>query len=98
MAKVYSPDPTFNGTCSGLYFSDGVAESDDLFLLGWLAAKGFGVFFSSASPSPYVLPEPLESYSEKELLAYARAAGIDIGGINQKAQLIDRIRSVKGSD
>lgn len=93
MATVYSPDPTYTGICSGLEFSCGIAESEDLFLLGWLAAKGFGVFFHSDSQHSFTLSEPLESHSENELLSYARAVGVDVGGINQKAQLIERIRS-----
>lgn len=100
MARVYSPDPTFTGLCAGLSFEGGVARCDDLFLLGRLSAQGFGVSIEAEEEkvneihqdTQTILAEPLEKYTEAQLLACAHTLGLELHGISSKAELIALIR------
>lgn len=43
MALIKSPDPKYNGVSASLRFSNGQAETDDKWLIGWFKNKGYEV-------------------------------------------------------
>ena len=43
MAKVYSPNKNYDGITAGVQFSNGIGESDDKYILGYLKSKGYKV-------------------------------------------------------
>lgn len=43
MAKVYSPNKKYDGITAGVQFSNGIGETDDKYILGYLSSKGYKV-------------------------------------------------------
>ena len=43
MAKIYAPNPKFDGVTAGVSFSQGVGECENVKLLAWFRKKGYRV-------------------------------------------------------
>lgn len=85
MAKVYSPNKEYNGITAGVQFSNGVGETDDKYILGYLKEKGYRI--ENGKPSA---DNELEA-----LKAEARALGINFNANIGKVKLTEKIEEAK---
>ena len=54
MAKIEAPDPSFNGEIGGVKFEKGVAETDNLSVIGYCQSAGYKVSGRVLNPRPDV--------------------------------------------
>jgi hypothetical protein len=43
VARIKSPNTTYNGVSASLHFVNGVAETDDKWLIEWFGNRGYAV-------------------------------------------------------
>lgn len=86
MAKVYSPNTKYDGITAGVQFSNGVGETDDKYILGYLSSKGYKVEENKG----HAVDTELE-----ELKKEATALNITFKSNIGKEKLKERIEEVK---
>lgn len=43
MVKIYAPNNTYNGISANIRFENGIAETDNKYIIGWFKAHGYKV-------------------------------------------------------
>lgn len=88
MARIYCPDEKFTGTAAGVEFIGGVGETEDEFVIAFLMDKGYIARTSVVRPD-------IEKSKTNELIEYAKAIGVDLHGISQRADLVKAIEEAE---
>jgi len=89
MAKVFSPNKDYTGISAGVYFSQGVGECTDPYLLGWFKSKGYTVEEIEKLDNSGDLD--LQNMSIKELKAYAEEKKINLGKATSQEGILKKI-------
>ena len=50
MARIYTPNPIYNGTSASVAFQQGVGETDDPNLIAWFQSRGYRVELPQEAP------------------------------------------------
>lgn len=43
MVKIYAPNNTYNGISANIRFENGMAETDNKYIIGWFKAHGYKI-------------------------------------------------------
>lgn len=50
MARIYAPNPIYNGTSASVAFQQGVGETNDPDLIAWFQSRGYRVELPQEAP------------------------------------------------
>ena len=53
MAKIYAPNKNYSGSSAGISFANGMAETDDPYLVEWFGQHGYTVEGTSKEGASY---------------------------------------------
>ena len=94
MAKIKSPDKSFNGEAYGIKFVDGIAETEDTYLISRLITRGYKVVGKEKlEEEPKEKEENLEELEYNELQDIAKK--LDIKANQSTEDLIKAIKEVR---
>ena len=94
MAKIYCPNKDYTGVSASVSFVDGKGETDNKHLIKWFKEHGYKV--EDGKPKTDEGGEGgIDKMTVKELKAYAKENGIDLGDANTKAEIIAAIEAAE---
>ena len=67
MTKIHAPNKRYTGIVAGVSFIDGVAETDNEYLIGWFDEKGYEVIREEDTAADLDDKEDAEEAVRKEL-------------------------------
>lgn len=87
MARITAPTQGFNGSIGDVRFTDSVAITDDIAVIGYCQGAGYVVEYDDAEPQgPQGAPE--KSWTVAQLKAWASEHAVDLGEATKKDDIL----------
>lgn len=91
MARITAPTPGFNDSISTVRFTDSVAITDDIAVIGYCQGAGYVVEYDDAPAAEFPEGEVSPEWTVAQLKAWAKAHDCDLGEATKKADIFDAI-------
>lgn len=91
---ITAPNEAYNRKLCGVQFTDGIGQTDDEWAASWFSGReGFTVKSDDSGKE-----KPVDSMTVPELKTYAAENGVDLTGLSTKADILAKIKEVKGGE